>query len=169
MKFYMKKLVNAKGGEIYAIPLFLSDIPENKSFAKDKFLEKGKEFSFCRIIEDLIGGGILIEVFDLIGNLDQDMTTIIHANRLFSPVAVSGLGIYKKRWKKIYEQNDYDKFKDSNFSEIKLIAGMAGNFKLWQGGKKTPISDEEAKKYEIWKIWRESQLEKRIIKELFDK
>ncbi|MBQ4818699.1 hypothetical protein [Aquimarina sp. MMG016] len=39
---------------------------------------------------------------------------------------------------------------------------------LWKGGNTVgSISEVEAEKYEKWKVWRASQLEKRIIKELF--
>ncbi|WP_452229600.1 immunity 26/phosphotriesterase HocA family protein [Lacinutrix sp. MEBiC02404] len=164
----MKKTTKLNGGEIYAIPLFLSGESSIKSFSRDKFEDKGKEFAFCRVIEDKEGGGIFIEVFDLIGNLNQDLESIISSKRLFQPIATSGLAMTKKRWKKIHIQEPYDKEKDSNYSEIKLVLGTNDDLRLFQNGKETPISQIEAKKYEFWKIWMPSQLEKRIIEELFD-
>jgi len=164
----MKKLVTLYGGEIFAIPLFVSDIPSNKSFSRNKFEDKGKEFVFCRIIEDKEGGGFFAEIFDLVGSLDQNLESIITAKRLFRPLAISGIGIYKKRWKKLYTQVPYDKEKNSNASNIQLVLGTNDDLYLWENGKKTPVSEEEATKYEMWKIWMPSQLEKRIIEELFD-
>jgi len=163
----MKKLVNLNGGEIFAIPLFLSDISDLTSFARDKFETQGGNFAFCRVIADEQGGGFLIEVFDLIGTLSQDLNTIINSNRLFRPVAITGLGIYKKRWKKIHIQENYDKEKCSQYSEIYLVTGTEDNFQLWKGGKDAGfISNKEAEKYEMWTVWRAGHLEQRIIKEL---
>lgn len=164
----MKSLEKLRGGEIFAIPLFLSDIMDNVSFSKNKFEEKGKEFTFCRIIYNKKGSGLIIEVFDIIGSLDQSLESIISAKRLFRPVAITGLGIYKKRWKKLYEQKDYDKEKHSNYSDIKLVLGAGDDLRLWQNDTERPIGEAEAEKYELWKMWRASHLEKRIIDELFE-
>jgi hypothetical protein len=162
----MKKLVNVNEGEIFAIPLFLSNEKDNKSFSRDKFKERGKEFVFCRVIEDRKGGGIIIEVFDLIGDIDQSLEDILKTKRLFKPVAISGLGIYKKRWKKIYQQSNYNKEKHSEYSKIKFVMGFGDDLQIWQNGTKKPIDRKDAEKYEIWDLWRASHLEKRIIKEL---
>lgn len=167
VKIDMKSLEKLKGGEIFAIPLFTSDIMDNISFAKNKFEDKGKEFAFCRIIYNKKGSGLLIEVFDLIGSLNQDLKSIISSNRLFRPIAITGLGIYKKRWKKLYEQKNYDKERDSNYSKIQLVLGAGDDLRLWQNGTEKPINKTEAENYEIWTMWRASHLEKRIIKELF--
>ncbi|WP_299181596.1 Imm26 family immunity protein [uncultured Aquimarina sp.] len=164
----MNKLANVSSGEIYAIPLFLSAEKDTKSFSRDKFQNKGKEFAFCRIIEDLKGGGILVEVFDYIGTLDESLSDIIKSNRLFPPISTSGLGIGKKRWKKIHLQDNYDQEKDSEYSEITLVAGTYDDLSLWKGGKTIgSISEVESEKHEKWIVWRASNLEKRIIKELF--
>ncbi|CAM4090707.1 Immunity protein 26 of polymorphic toxin system [Flavobacterium branchiophilum] len=162
----MTKTTKLKEGEIYAIPLFLSEVPSLKRILKKEFENRGKEFAFCRIIADKQGGGYFIEVFDLIGDLNQSMESIISANRLFEPIAISGLAMIKNRWRKLYTQDFYDKEKDSKYSEIKLVLGTNDDLKLFQNGKETPISEIEATKYEFWKIWGSSQLEKRIIEEL---
>ena len=165
----MNKLAQVSKGEIYAIPLFVSDKADNESFAREKFNDKGKNFVFGRIIEDLAGGGILIEIFDLIGAMDQDLNDILTSKRLFDPISVSGLGIYKKRWKKIYTQKEYDQERDSKYSEISLVAGTDDNLQLWRGGKQLgPISEIEAKKYEPWTTWRASHLEKRILRQMVE-
>ena len=60
----VNKLANVAGGEIFAIPLFLSDRSELERFKKSDFLGEDKKFAYCRVIKDLGGGGILIEVFN---------------------------------------------------------------------------------------------------------
>ena len=97
----VNKLANVRGGEFFAIPLFLSDRSELERFKKADFLGETKKFAYCRIIKDLGGGGIIVEVFNLINGLSPRIEDIIQAGRLFRPIAVSGLGIYKKRWVKI--------------------------------------------------------------------
>ena len=163
----MNNLANVKSGELYAIPLFLVEYPDSKSFSKEKFEEFDRQFVFCRIIEDLGGGGILIEIFDKIGNLRTKVQDVVSSKRLFNPITISGVGIYKKRWKKIGEQNGYNKFKDSLYSEITLVAGVQDNLSLWKGGHSTgQISEEKAQNYELWIVWRSSQVESRILKHL---
>jgi hypothetical protein len=165
----MNKLANVKSGELYAIPLFLTEYPDSKSFSKEKFEESDKQFVFCRIIEDLRGGGILIEVFDKTGNLSTKIQDIISAERLIRPITISGVGIYKKRWKKIGEQNNYDKFRDSFYSEITLVAGVGNNLSLWKGGNNMgQINEEEAQSYEPWIVWRSSQVENRVLKYMIE-
>lgn len=162
----MKKLVNVEPGEIYAIPLFLSDRPVNENFSKDKFVGEDKKFCFCRIIEDKLGSGIIVEVFNLIGDLNTDLESIIKSPRLFRPIAVAGLGIYKKRWRKIHVQENYDKEKDSQYSNMQLVIGPRDAPRLWQNGVETPITMSQAKEYESWTIWITDDLEKRIIEAL---
>ena len=160
----MSKIVDSlKGGEIFAIPLFVSDEIDTKSFAREKFLDRGDEFAYCRVIHNAAGGGIIIEVFSITGGLKIGIQSIIQSERLFRPVAISGLGIGKKRWKKLFEQFEYDKEIHSSYSKIQLVEGVGDNLRLVQNGKKTPISREEASKYERWIAWRASHLEKRIL------
>ena len=163
----MRQSSKLEEGEIYAIPLFLSDEKSTKSFARNKFTDRGKEFVFCRIIEDRQGSGYLTEIFDLVGDLNESLEKIISSNRLFQPIAITGMAITTKRWRKVYVQEDYDKERDSNYSDIKIVLQDGDDYSLWQNGKETEISETEAKNYERWQIWMPSQLEKRIIKELF--
>ncbi|OCG64612.1 hypothetical protein A9G48_00340 [Gilliamella sp. wkB18] len=157
-------------GEIYAIPLFLptEDIKENlKNYKKEKFDNRGREFVFCRIIDDKGGSGIFVEVFDQIGTLQEDIQSIINSPRLFSPISISGLGISKGRWKKIYTQDNYDPEKESNLSKIQLVMGRGEDSRLWQNGIEKKISETEAKNYEQWIVWTPTQLEIRIKNKLF--
>ena len=58
----MKKLVKVNPGDIYAIPLFVSDQSDIKSFYREKFDSSSGDFGFCQVIEDRAGSGILVEV-----------------------------------------------------------------------------------------------------------
>lgn len=159
----MKKLVNVRPGEIYAIPLFVSDQADTKSFAREKFDLKPGKFGFCRIIEDQGGSGIIAEVFKFTGEQDTDQATIVGSGRLFPPIAITGLGIYKKRWRKCYTDDQFDREKDAAYSQITLVLGPDNDLRLWQNGVETPINREASRHYELWVIWSASQVEKRIL------
>jgi hypothetical protein len=95
----MNKSVNVKSGEVFAIPLFLSEEKDTRSFSRNKFNDEGQAFAYCRIFEDLGGGGILIEVFDLTGTINEETAGVYKSNRLFSLVAVSALESQKNAGK----------------------------------------------------------------------
>ncbi|BDR55748.1 Imm26 family immunity protein [Xylocopilactobacillus apis] len=162
--------IKVRPGEIYAIPLFLptEDIKENlKNYKKEKFENRGREFAYCRIIKDKVGSGIFVEVFNKVGTLQEDFQSIINSCRLFPPISISGLGILKGRWKKIYTQRDYDPEKDSSLSKIQLVLGRGEDSRLWQNGIERKISEIEANNYEQWIVWTPTQLEIRLKNELF--
>ena len=165
------KLANVSGGEFFAIPLFLSDRSDLDRFKKADFLGQDKKFVYCRVIDDLGGGGIFIEIFNLVNGLSPELEAIIQSGRLFRPIAISGIGIYKKRWVKIGKQEDYDKENHSQFSKIQLVLQPMPNEspRLWQNGQERHISFEESNHYESWRIWSASHLEKRIIETLKEK
>jgi len=48
----MNKLANVKSGELYAIPLFLTEYQDSKSFSREKFEEPDKQFVFCSRISE---------------------------------------------------------------------------------------------------------------------
>ena len=166
----MQSIKKIKAGNIYAIPLFLpgpgkdGDMKENTvNYSKQDFKDRGQEFAFCRIIEDLGSSGILIEVFDIIGRLDIEPQKIVSNRRLFSPVLVSGLGIKEKRWKLISDKTNYDPERDSNFSDIKIVKGIPPSLlELWHNHKLTPISETDARKYDKWRILYPTDLEEMI-------
>lgn len=164
----VNRLANVQGGEIFAIPLFLSDRSELVRFKKSDFLGEDKKFAYCRIIKDLDGGGILIEVFTLIDGLSPEIEDIIQSGRLFPPIVINGLGIYKKRWPKVGQKEKYDCEIDSQFSQIQLLLpALPGESpRLWQNGQEKLISFEESSNYEEWTVWLSPHLEKRIIESL---
>ena len=156
------KDLDLKGGEIFAIPLFIPYGTDMKRFSKKFHKEQDGDYAFCRIISVEDGDSPIIEVFSKIGRLNNSLDDILQSSRLFRPVAITGLGISKKRWLEVYKQEDYDKERDSNYSDIKLVMGAIGDFKLCQNHTVTPISDKEAKKYEEYRFWSASHLERRI-------
>jgi len=50
-------------GELYAIPLFLSDVHDMHRVILNVLRGKDSQFAYCRIIADLGSAGFLIEVF----------------------------------------------------------------------------------------------------------
>ena len=158
-----KKLVEAKEGSVYAIPLFISERPPLTRFRKKDFEGEYRRFAFMRAISDEHGGGIIVEVFKHVGKLETRLDEIVGSKRLFRPVAVSGLAIYKKRWPLVGICDGYDKERDSGYSQIELVLSPFEQPKLWRGGKKTPLKLEEVSQYEPWTIWGSNDLEKRIV------
>lgn len=162
----MKKLVEVAEGEIFAIPLFVADKSPTTRFTKKDLADAGKSFAFMRVVTDTGGGGIIIEVFDLIGNLATPIADIIKAHRLFRPVAITSLPIYKKRWPRLGAHPSYDRERDSGYSAIELVISPFDHPKLWRGGSTSAIPVAEAGKYEPWTYWGAHHLEKRIMEEL---
>lgn len=160
------KLVKIAEGEIFAIPLFVSDKSPITRFSKKDFLGENKRFAFARVVTDTDGSGLIIEVLDLIGSIKTSLVDIVGSVRLFRPIVVSSLAIYKKRWPRIGIHPGYDKERDSAFSTIELVLSPADSPVLWRGGRETPIALADAGKYEPWTIWGAHQVEKRILEEL---
>ena len=100
-----KRLARVKIGEFYAIPLFLSEYIETQRFKKADLEGDDKLFAFCRIIDDS-GVSIIIEVFKLVSKLPVTFENILNSGRLYDPIMINGLGIYKK---------------DGNYSESKRV------------------------------------------------
>lgn len=164
-----KRLARVEIGEFYAIPLFLFEYIETQRFKKADLEGDDKLFAFCRIIDDS-GVSIIIEVevFTLINGLSPEIEDIIQSGRLFPPITINGLGIYKKRWPKVGQEEKYDCEIDSHFSQIQLLLPALPHEKprLWQNGQEKFISFEESKDYEEWTVWLSSHLEKRFIESL---
>ena len=162
----MKKLVEVKDGEIFAIPLFVANLSPITRFTKKDFAGPDKSFAFMRVITDTGGSGIIIEIFDLLGNLATPLPDIIKARRLFRPIAVTSLPIYKKRWPRLGIHPGFDRERDSGYSAIELVMSPFDHPKLWRGGSTSTISVDEAGKYEPWTYWGAHHLERRILEEL---
>lgn len=93
---------------------FLSTEPDNKSFSRYKFGKEGEKFVSFRVISDLKGSGELVEVFNCISNFDVDIFKVISSPLVFPALAITGDGIYKKRWRRVGGKEDYiyDKVRD---------------------------------------------------------
>lgn len=156
------KDLNLNGGDIFAIPLFIPYDTDEKRFSEKFHKESQGDYVFCRIISEEMAKSYMIEVFNKVGSLDTSLDEIVKAPRLFKPIPITTMGIRKKRWIKVYQQESYDKERESNYSEIQLVIGDISGLQLWQNGKTTPITQEEAQHYEFFRFWFASHLEKRI-------
>ena len=156
-------LVHVQPGEVVAIPLFLTSEPALTRFRTKAFQDRGDEFVFCRVIEQRGGAGIIVEVFDRVGGLGTDIADVTAADRLFRPVAITGLGIHKKRWPRMGVCDPYDRERDSGYSQIQLVLSPYDCPRLWQDGVETPTDVETAKEYESWRLWSAPDLEQRIV------
>jgi hypothetical protein len=164
------KVSNIIEGDIYSIPLFLTSESVLKSFSRFKFGLPEQKFCFCRLISDEGGSGILIEVFDYVGAFNSRIEDILSTPRLFNPISIAGLGIKKKRWRKIGETDNYDKEKDSKYSEITLIIGPKDNMRVWRNQQEYPLTEfTDVDSIEPFDIWPELQVENRIVKLLSER
>ena len=166
----VKRLAKVESGEFYAIPLFLSEYTETQRFKKADLEGDDKLFAFCRIIDDS-GVSIIIEVFKLVSKLPVTFENILNSGRLYDPIMINGLGIYKKRWKLLGKQENYDKEVDSGFSNIQFVYPPLpeGTPRLWENGQEREISFEESEQYESSRSWSAQHLEMRIIGSLIEK
>lgn len=164
-----KKLVDVTAGEIYAIPLFVSEKSPRTRFYKRDFVGARRSFAFGRVISDEQGGGLIIEVFECVGSVETEIDEIVGAGRLFRPIATTSLAIYKKRWPLIGLQADYDRERDSGYSAIELLLSPFDNPVLWRGGVKSDISIDEVGAYEPWTWHAAHKIELRIIQALRDR
>jgi len=156
--------LDKKEGSIFFIPLFLpKNIKDNnKSYYRYKF-EKKELYAFGRLIDNGEGTGDLIEIFNYIGIIPDDMNTIVNSSLMFTPLHIAQ-GFMKKRYRFIFESEKYDKNCDSNYQDIGFVLGGY----LWKGGKKdrdlTELEMEKyLKHYNHMRIYAPTQLEKKII------
>ena len=151
-----------KEGNIFFIPLFLpTDIKDNiKNYGKYKF-PQSETYAFGRLIEIDQSGGDLVEIFNYIGNIPDEKETIVKSGLLMKPVHIS-LGFSKKRWRFVFEDENYDKNRNSDYQNISFLLGTPENPQLWQGGKKSEISDFDTQKYSQWIVYPSTQLENLI-------
>ena len=121
---------NVIPGEVYAIPLFLTDIHFMTRVSLKDLRGDDKKFAYCRIIEERDSGGILVEVFNKVGTLDISIEEVVESMRLFPPIIIAPLGIRKGRWRRIGNNKE----QDSMYSDITLVSGAEGHYFLWRGG-----------------------------------
>ncbi|WP_413663090.1 Imm26 family immunity protein [Microbulbifer sp. CNSA002] len=161
------KSLKLEDGDVYFIPLFLTEDYSLKSYSRFKFGEGDQEFCFCRIVASEGGAGILIEIFDFVGPAGSDIESIINRPRLIDPVYIVGDGISKKRWRKVGSSKSYNREKDSGYSKIKFVLGRGDDRRVWCDGKEFPFDKiKNAKSIESHKLWTAAQLENRLVNEL---
>jgi len=155
-----------EGGEIFCIPLFFDTGEQYNSKQKLRKEDANKNFAFGRVIEQ--GGSILVEIFKITGTLSLNLEEITSSDLLFAPIQIFLTGVLKKRWKVIGKTENYDKYKDSNYSNINIVLGGYDNLRLYnfESNAERKITKEEARKYEMAIVWHPAQLEPRIIEEL---
>lgn len=159
----MKKIIVIPG-EIFCIPLFMAkDDWKLKTKLTDEDLDK--QFAFGRVIET--SSSVLVEIFNKISSANTDINEIIASGIMISPVQIFWDGIIKKRWRIIGQMENYDKFKDSNYENLKMAFGMDGDFRLrnFSTKEEKTITREELKHYEFSTVWFPIDLENRILKQ----
>ena len=163
------KSLEVQPGDIYFIPLFLGDDYSLKSYSRYKFGQNEHNFCFCRIIKDEAGSGVLIEIYDYIGDLNSSVDIITSKPRLIEPVRVAGEGIVKKRWRKVGESINYDMELDSSYSQIRFVFGRGDDARCMCNGHEFSLEGlVNIETIESAKIWTAAQLENRIIKLVVD-
>ncbi|WP_417785888.1 hypothetical protein [Tenacibaculum sp.] len=88
----MEEYKYIKGGEVIAIPLFLSEDEGGKLKKEDSL----KQFAFARAITE-IGGAQIIEVFNKTGDLHTDVDEILKSGRLMKPLYTIWEGSKEKK------------------------------------------------------------------------
>jgi len=151
-----------KEGNIFFIPLFLeNNMKENtKNYSKYKF-EKNANYAFGRLIEADKSSGNLIEIFNYTGAIPENNKIILDSGLLFEPIHIA-MAFSKSRWRFISETENYNKEKDSNYKNISFKMGDDDSPILWEGGNKSNISIEEARKYKRWIIHHPTRIEEAI-------
>lgn len=159
----MKKIF-VNSGEIFCIPLFM---PKDDWKLKIKLSNEDldKDFAFGRVIET--SSSVLVEIFKKIGSAKTDLNEITNSGIMFSPIQIFWDGIVKQRWRIIGKTENYDKSKDSNYNNLKMVFGIGEDFRLrdFSTKKETPISREEfnLKGYEFSTVWFPINLENGIL------
>ena len=162
----MNKII-VKPGEVFGIPLFM---PKNDWGLKSKLTEEdlNKDFVFGRVIET--NSSVLVEIFNKVGSAYTELNEIISSGIMYSPLQIFWDGIIKKRWRKIGQTENYSKYKDSNYANLKMVFGVPENFRLreFATAKETPITREEMERnlYSYSTVWFPIDLENKIIEKM---
>ena len=115
----------------------------------------------------------MVEVFNKIGPATCDLNEIINSGIMLSPVLIFADGIYKKRWKIVSRNPDYDKYRDSNYANLEMVYGIPDEFRLRRLSTKEeiPISREEMLQRNIpyATVWHPIQFERKILELISNK
>lgn len=158
----MRKII-VDPGTIFCIPLFMpKDDWKLKTKLSDEDLEK--KFAYGRVIE--VSSSVLVEIFKKIGSAKTNLNEIENSGIMFSPLQIFWDGIIKKRWRIIGKTENYDKYKHSNYDNLKMIFGVEEDYRLryFSTKRERPITREELNQYEFSTVWFPIDLENRILK-----
>lgn len=135
-------------GDVFMIPLYLPSCQEwRKTY--DEFIDYRKYkfstddvYAFGRIIECHSKNCWLMEIFSYIGAVPDSPGIIVSSERLFLPV-VAGGSFDKGRWRIVFEDAGYDKWKDSDYENISFLYADRLFPRIWKGGREIRISKEQ--------------------------
>lgn len=161
--------MDIKPGDIFCIPLFMPK-EDWKLRTKLKKEDYNKDFAFGRIIDT--SSYFVVEIFNKIGPIPTDITSIISSGVMLSPLYIFADGIIKRRWNIIGCTPNYDKYTDSNYGELQMVFGASEQFRVRNLATKEekPIDrkEMEQKRIPYSTVWFPIDLENRIIKILND-
>ena len=80
---------------------------------------------------------------------------------MFKPLHIS-MAFAKKRWRFIFEELNYDREKDSNYSKITFLLGDEYDPKLSIGSKIKIIKKYDTNKYNEWIVYTPTEIETMI-------
>lgn len=122
-----------------------------------------RRFAFGRVMA-LTKKGDLVEIFSYIAEAKNFSQEIVDSGRLFHPIYVSGLEVFRDwQWEVIHSNASYE---PHDIGKLKFVIGMPGNFSLSEGGNQHSISDREAEGLEVKSFWRNISVIDRIKKTL---
>ncbi|WP_027393545.1 Imm26 family immunity protein [Aquimarina latercula] len=156
------KYFEENSGNLFMIPLFLpNDIKNNRKNYSRNLFDPTKKYGFGRLIEINKSSGDLIEVFNYVGEIPINKKVITESGLMFKPLR-STMGFFKKRWRFVFEDIDYDKEEHSNYSEITFLLGDIDTPILWKGGLKKNIDFYDNKLYSEWIVYPPTEIEDMI-------
>ena len=145
----MKKMKNTyqiKPGDIFTIPLYLpiSQMGDYIDYTKYQF-PPSDMYSFGRLIEFQMGNMELVEVFAYVGEIPKSPDIILSSGRMFEPEIVGA--VFKTgRWRSLFENPQYDKWKDSNYKEIAFL--YMSHTQYWKGGEDIKVTTSQWRELE---------------------
>lgn len=137
-----RKSAEVSPGDIFWIPLFLPSHQMDDyelDYSKYKF-HLNDIYAFGRLIEIQAGNVDLIEVFSYTGQIPQNPEDIIHSGRMFAPEHIGHPFSRKGRWQVLFNNPDYDMWKDSDYENISFLSP---ELHMWKGKEKINITKEK--------------------------
>lgn len=169
-----------ENGDIFMIPLYLPAFRDGRKIF-DEFIDYRRykfraedAYAFGRIIECHAKNLYLMEIFSYVGAVSDNPDIIVGSGRMLLPVLAGG-SFHKGRWRIVFENTGYDKWKDSDYENISFLYHDPFCPRIWMGGKEIRISKEqydaarEAENPPIMAIYGAVQIEMQIRKTLSER